>query len=376
MDDESLRTFQAIGVVDQVLPHTTPNQWLRFMNSRGRCFASIEPVRAVRVAAAHAFSAARRSGAACRRRSLRRRRRSLGHECTAVEADSSGVTIRLQTPDGAPLSPVRVGYPSAPRRPEHGRKAMECRGTAIEPDPMARVDLENDRSARRRIRVCNWAGPNVSIASPWPAPVRVHDPAARRGPDVDAGARRRAVRSVVPASQGRLHPQRVYTHARVAGSSSWRVMIGGDAAHLMRCAGPGVHSGSGRHQPRLELAMLADGQPTNPSWRATTTRSHHAAAMVKISRPPASCPPDQPLQRGVRDVITRAWDYVPPFKRYSSRCATSRCPPTQGIIVGAGCRARRPRSASCSSSRGETREGATPLLATCSDLVRARCVGP
>ena len=43
MDDETLRTFQALGLVEGVLPHTTPNQLLRFVNGKGRCFASIEP---------------------------------------------------------------------------------------------------------------------------------------------------------------------------------------------------------------------------------------------------------------------------------------------------------------------------------------------
>src|SRR6266700_5452702 len=43
MDDESLRVFQAIGLVDEVRRHTTPDQWLRFLTARGRCFASVEP---------------------------------------------------------------------------------------------------------------------------------------------------------------------------------------------------------------------------------------------------------------------------------------------------------------------------------------------
>ena len=33
MDDECLRTFQGLGLVDGVLPHTTPNHWLRFVTA-------------------------------------------------------------------------------------------------------------------------------------------------------------------------------------------------------------------------------------------------------------------------------------------------------------------------------------------------------
>ena len=34
LDDEALRTFQSIGLVDHVLPHTVPNQILRFFDAQ------------------------------------------------------------------------------------------------------------------------------------------------------------------------------------------------------------------------------------------------------------------------------------------------------------------------------------------------------
>lgn len=43
LDDESLRTFQAVGLADNVLPHTTPWHAMRFMTPKGRCFADIQP---------------------------------------------------------------------------------------------------------------------------------------------------------------------------------------------------------------------------------------------------------------------------------------------------------------------------------------------
>jgi 3-(3-hydroxy-phenyl)propionate hydroxylase len=43
LDDESLRAFQGIGLVDRVLPHTTPNQILRFVDARRRVLAEISP---------------------------------------------------------------------------------------------------------------------------------------------------------------------------------------------------------------------------------------------------------------------------------------------------------------------------------------------
>ena len=43
IDDESLRAFQAAGLVDNILPHTTPNHPMHFVDGKGRTFASIEP---------------------------------------------------------------------------------------------------------------------------------------------------------------------------------------------------------------------------------------------------------------------------------------------------------------------------------------------
>jgi len=43
LDDESLRTFQAIGLVDRILPHTVPNQILRFVDAKRRVLAEMAP---------------------------------------------------------------------------------------------------------------------------------------------------------------------------------------------------------------------------------------------------------------------------------------------------------------------------------------------
>jgi 3-(3-hydroxy-phenyl)propionate hydroxylase len=43
LDDEALRTFQSIGLVEQILPHTVPNQILRFFDARRRLLAEMAP---------------------------------------------------------------------------------------------------------------------------------------------------------------------------------------------------------------------------------------------------------------------------------------------------------------------------------------------
>ena len=43
LDDEALRTFQSIGLVDGILPHTVPNQILRFFDAKRRMLAEMAP---------------------------------------------------------------------------------------------------------------------------------------------------------------------------------------------------------------------------------------------------------------------------------------------------------------------------------------------
>jgi 2-polyprenyl-6-methoxyphenol hydroxylase-like FAD-dependent oxidoreductase len=43
LDDEELRAFQAIGLVDRILPHTVPNQIWRFMSAKHRVVAEMAP---------------------------------------------------------------------------------------------------------------------------------------------------------------------------------------------------------------------------------------------------------------------------------------------------------------------------------------------
>ena len=43
LDDESLRSLQAMGLVEKVLPHTTPQHVMRLVNGKGRVIAEIKP---------------------------------------------------------------------------------------------------------------------------------------------------------------------------------------------------------------------------------------------------------------------------------------------------------------------------------------------
>ncbi|WP_197506482.1 FAD-dependent monooxygenase, partial [Mycobacterium sp. E3339] len=43
LDDEALRTFQSVGLADRVVPHTVPNQILRFVDAKRRVLAEMAP---------------------------------------------------------------------------------------------------------------------------------------------------------------------------------------------------------------------------------------------------------------------------------------------------------------------------------------------
>ena len=43
LDDEAIRTFQSIGLVDRILPHTVPSQILRFFDGKRRLLAEMAP---------------------------------------------------------------------------------------------------------------------------------------------------------------------------------------------------------------------------------------------------------------------------------------------------------------------------------------------
>ncbi|HEY4608743.1 MAG TPA: bifunctional 3-(3-hydroxy-phenyl)propionate/3-hydroxycinnamic acid hydroxylase [Ilumatobacteraceae bacterium] len=351
MDDESLRTFQAIGVVDQVLPHTTPNQWLRFMNSKGRCFASIEP-RAV------PFGWSRRNAfiQPLVDKALLAGLDRFDHvdvrwnaECVGLDQDGSGVTVNLRDASGGDLAPVRVRYlVGSDGGRSFVRKSIDVSwdGTS-NPTRWLVVDLENDPVGTPNAYVYgNWRRPYVSIALPHGLRrfefmiLPGEDEATMSTPEqVDE-----LLRGVVPGI-GKVDyiRQRVYTHhARVAGSFVvGRVAIAGDAAHLMPVwQGQGYNSGI-RDAANLgwKLAMVVTGQAAPAILESyDTERRGHAAAMVKISQTAGILVRQtNRYSAGLRDAITRLWDYVPPFKRYIVEMRYKPMPRyTDGVIVGGG----------------------------------------
>lgn len=102
IDDESLRAMQAVGLVNDVLPHTTPWHAMRFLTPKGRCFADIQPM-------TDEFGWSRRNAFiqpqvdAVMYHGLQRFpqvRCLFSREVEAFSQNGDGVTLNLKGPDG------------------------------------------------------------------------------------------------------------------------------------------------------------------------------------------------------------------------------------------------------------------------------------
>lgn len=350
MDDECLRTFQAIGLVHDVLPHTTPNQWLRFMTASGRCYASIEP---------------RLTPYGWPRRNafiqplvdrvlldgLSRFTQVAVHWNRAVDdlsEDLSGVTVTVSDPITGGKDQYTARYVVGC---DGGRSLVrKWMGVPWEgsssPTRWLVVDIRNDPVGTPNAYVHgDWRRPWVSIGLPHG--IRRFEFMLMEGEDEATMSDRsrvdEIVRSVVPGLDAIDYAgYRVYTHhARVAGSFvRGRVMIAGDAAHLMPVwQGQGYNSGI-RDAGNLgwKLAAVMQGL-AGPSLLDTydKERRRHAADMVRISQT-AGMLVRQTTRRSaaVRDAITRAWELVPPLKRYIVEMRYKPMPRfTEGVVVHA-----------------------------------------
>ncbi len=102
IDDESLRTIQSLGLVEQVLPHTTPNHAMRFLTPKGRCFADIQPLtREFGFPRRNAFIQPQVDNVLLQGLKQYKNTQVLfSRQLTHFSQDAEGVTLNLQNKDG------------------------------------------------------------------------------------------------------------------------------------------------------------------------------------------------------------------------------------------------------------------------------------
>lgn len=328
MDDESLRAFQAAGLVDTVLPHTTPNHAMRFVNGHGRVFASIEPN-------TDEFGWPRRNAfiqplvdQASAAGLTRFDNVSLhtGWQVRSFSQDNQCVSVVIDTPEGERR--LRAAYlvgSDGGRSPTREALGIPFTGKT-DANRWIVVDIADDPIGHPGAYLhADPARPYASIALPHG--IRRLEfmlfPGEGDNGEVPRDVLNKMMARVLPdPARINLIRARVYTHnGRIADHfRNGRVVLAGDAAHIMPVwQGQGFNSGV-RDAFNLgwKLALVAKGVCDDrllDTYEAE--RKQHAKAMISLSQTAgAILAVRNPVKVWARDVFTRAMNWIPPVKRY------------------------------------------------------------
>ncbi|WP_275630277.1 bifunctional 3-(3-hydroxy-phenyl)propionate/3-hydroxycinnamic acid hydroxylase [Pseudomonas sp. 273] len=329
IDDESLRTVQAIGLVDEVLPHTTPWHAMRFLTPGGRCFADIQPM-------TDEFGWSRRNAFiqpqvdAVLHRGLARFanvKTLFSRDLVEFQQDEEGVSLRLNAPEGR-VETVRARYLVAC----DGGNSLVRRALGVSfegktaPNQWIVIDVANDPLGTPNVYLCcDPVRPYVSAALPhgvrrFEFMVMPGETEAELGKPENL---RQLLAKVLPdPDRVELIRKRVYTHnARLAGQFRVkRVLLAGDAAHIMPVwQGQGYNSGM-RDASNLawKLALVVEGLAGEALLDTyEQERRDHAKAMIDLSVLAGHVlAPPRRWQGALRDGISWLLNYLPPVKRY------------------------------------------------------------
>lgn len=329
LDDESLRTFQAVGLADNVLPHTTPWHAMRFLTPKGRCFADIQPK-------TDEFGWSRRNAfiqpLADRVLFDGLQRFSnvkvlFSRELDSFEQSDSAVVLNLKDQHGR-SERLNARYLIGC----DGGNSLVRRSLDISfegktaPNQWIVVDIANDPLATPHVYLCcDPVRPYVSAALPHG--VRRFEFMVMPGETETELSKpenlRKLLSKVLPnPDRIELIRSRVYTHnARLAGRfRQGRVLLAGDAAHIMPVwQGQGYNSGM-RDALNLawKLALVIKGLAADSLLDSyEQERRDHAKAMINLSvlAGHVLAPPKR-WQGTLRDGVSWLLNYLPPVKRY------------------------------------------------------------
>lgn len=347
IDDESLRTIQAFGLVDQVLPHTTPWHAMRFLTPTGRCFADIQPM-------TEEFGWSRRNAFiqphvdGVMFKGLKRFasvRALFSRDLVDFNQTGDGVSLRMKKADGSEET-VRAGYMVAcDGGNSYVRRTLNISFEGkTAPNQWIVVDIANDPLSTPHVYLCcDPVRPYVSAALPHG--VRRFEFMVMPGEteaELSKPENMRKLLSKVLPNPDRIEliRCRVYTHnARLAGQfRQGRVLLAGDAAHIMPVwQGQGYNSGM-RDASNLawKLALVVKGL-SEPSLLDTyeVERRDHAKAMIDLSvlAGHVLAPPKR-WQGTLRDGVSWLLNYLPPVKRYFLEMRFKPMPKyTKGVVI-------------------------------------------
>ena len=328
VDDEALRSFQAVGLVDAVRRHTVPNQVMRFVDRRGRVLASIEPT-------AQPFGWPRRNGfiqplvdreLAEGLERFPNVRLALSTEMAGFRDRGDHVEVDL-LPLDAPGSTVRAKYlvgADGGRSPVREGLGLPFEGRS-ESTRWLVIDIADDPIGTPNVQfVLDDDFPYVELALPHG--VRRFEfmvPAGASAEDYESDERiRMLMQRVLPGVTPNVIRRRVYMHhARIAPTfRKGRVLLAGDAAHLMPVwQGQGFNTGI-RDAANLawKLALVARGRAGDGLLDTYTQERHaHAGAMIDLSVLVGRIfVPSNPVLRLARNLLGPVLSRIGPVRRY------------------------------------------------------------
>ncbi|MUM26512.1 bifunctional 3-(3-hydroxy-phenyl)propionate/3-hydroxycinnamic acid hydroxylase [Mycolicibacterium sp. CBMA 295] len=326
LDDESLRTFQSIGLVEAILPHTVPNQILRFYDGNRRLLAEMAPPDA-------RFGWPKRNGFV---QPLVDAQLLVGLDRFEHVQVAWGRRMEsaVETADG-----VKVDFgPDVPA--VRARYLVGCDGGRSATRSIMGVSFDGTTSATRWV-VVDLANdplghPNSEVGADPERPYAsisiahgirrfefmIHaDETDEQAEDPEFVARLLAPFVPYPDKVDVIR-SRVYTHhSRIAGNfRKGRFMLAGDAAHLMPVwQGQGYNSGI-RDAANLgwKLAAVVNGHAGDALLDSyDTERRKHARAMIDLSTLVGRViSPTNRKIAVVRDKLIRGASVVPALKRY------------------------------------------------------------
>jgi 3-(3-hydroxy-phenyl)propionate hydroxylase len=326
LDDEAIRTFQSIGLVDRILPHTVPNQILRFFDGNRRLLAEMAPPDA-------RFGWPKRNGFVQPMvdAELLGGLERFDHVEVAWNRRMEGCT---ETDNGATVEfadghePVRARYVVG----SDGGRSVTRRLMGVSFDGTTSstrwlvIDCANDPLGHPNSEVgADPARPYVSISIAHGIrrfEFMIHGDESDEEAEDPAFVRSMLARLVPHPERVDIIRHRVYTHhSRIAGAfRKGRLMLAGDAAHLMPVwQGQGYNSGI-RDAANLgwKLAAVINGHADDALLDTyDVERRKHARAMIDLSTLVGRViSPTNRRVAALRDRVIHAASVVPTLKRY------------------------------------------------------------
>src|SRR5690606_7803772 len=291
IDDEALRSFQGVGLAESVSKHTVPDQIMSFADARGHILASIKP-------SARPFGWPRRNGFI---QPLVDRELAIGlqrfphvtlrmrQRLESFSETDDGIAIRVQPlteagePDGE-VQTLHAGYLvgcDGGRSPTRNGLGLSFDGKS-ESTKWLVIDIADDPVGTLNVCfVLDDEFPYVTLALPHGVrryEFMVPSDADEAEYETPAKIAQLLARVLPPHVKANIIRHRVYMHhARIAPTfRKGRVMLAGDAAHLMPVwQGQGFNTGI-RDATNLawKLALVVRGQAGNGLLDSYTQERH------------------------------------------------------------------------------------------------------